>query len=231
MSEGKTAMQAIEAFGDRLNAIPAHVAVLDSSGAIRRVNPTWSAFARDNGGQGDCLGQNYLDICGGAAEGDADAGAALDGLRGVLSGERPDFTMDYPCHSPSERRWFRMDVAPLAQRAGLMVAHMDVTPIKAQQIALREIAAGVPPVRDDAAEAAAQARVRAINAAEPMSAELGDAVVEAHYLAARMLALAKTEDYFDKDETLFAARVVNQWALAVGAEMFRGKRFFAREGG
>ena len=48
-----------------LNALPAHVALLDPDGVILAVNAGWRKFADANGlADGDaCVGANYLEIC------------------------------------------------------------------------------------------------------------------------------------------------------------------------
>lgn len=54
--------------------------------------------------------------------------AAADGLREVLSGTRSQFALEYPCHSPTEKRWFLMHVSALAGEAhGAVVSHIDIT--------------------------------------------------------------------------------------------------------
>ena len=47
-------------------------------------------------------------------------------------------SLDYPCHSPSEERWYRFMAAPLTsgRREGAVVMHVDITEAK---LAEREI--------------------------------------------------------------------------------------------
>jgi two-component system CheB/CheR fusion protein len=36
--------------------------------------------------------------------------------------------MEYPCHSPTEQRWFMMSVAPvLGQDGGAVVSHVNIS--------------------------------------------------------------------------------------------------------
>ena len=115
-----------------LDALPAHIALLDERGVIVTVNETWRRFAAENGGQPDRdgVGRNYLEVCeravGGSAEG---ARAVADGIRAVLRGELAEFSHEYPCHSPGESRWFRLIVSPQSQNrsGGAVVTHVNIT--------------------------------------------------------------------------------------------------------
>jgi PAS domain S-box-containing protein len=126
-----------------LNALPAHIALVDSQGVILSVNEAWKSFGTANSLQGPDfgIGVNYLDICE-RAQGDcADEalGAAL-GIRRVLRGETEEFAIEYPCHSPTEKRWFRMMVSPLrdGQSSGAVIMHVNITERKTFEMALRE---------------------------------------------------------------------------------------------
>jgi PAS domain S-box-containing protein len=114
------------AYQRALHALPAHIVVVDRSGLITLVNHAWSSFVSDNGGKitSVSVGSNYLDFCRGP-----EAEPALAGLCAVLDGSRQSFTMDYPCHSPTERRWFRMTVVPIdpGSRSGALISHENIT--------------------------------------------------------------------------------------------------------
>jgi PAS domain S-box-containing protein len=86
------------------------------------------------------VGVNYLDACRRAQEqGNSEAGTTLKGIQAVLDGARPNFTIEYPCHSPSEKRWFMMSVTPLlGGRGGAVVAHTNITKRKQVEEALQE---------------------------------------------------------------------------------------------
>jgi len=106
--------------------------MLDSNGVIVAVNEGWRKFARDNGYDGDRfgIGVSYLDACrdpGPAATHFAEEAERV--LRAVLGGGAEAGSFDYPCHSPSQRRWFRMTVLGLRPPAkgGAVVLHLDVT--------------------------------------------------------------------------------------------------------
>ena len=93
-----------------------NVAVVDHDGAIVAVNGAWRAFAGENGGDPAKVseGANYLAVCDGA-RGDqfGYASAFAEGLRAVLSGRVGAFEVEYPCHSPTERRWYVGSARPL----------------------------------------------------------------------------------------------------------------------
>jgi PAS domain S-box-containing protein len=118
-----------------LDSISAQVAVLDCKGVIVEVNEPWRRFSLENCGTAGMPaghtdpGVNYLEICG-ASRGDSADGApaAHDGIRKVLDGLLPHFSLEYPCHSPTVQRWFEMSVTPLATaHGGAVVVHTDIT--------------------------------------------------------------------------------------------------------
>lgn len=115
-----------------LNSLSVHLAVLDEHGTVIAINEAWRSFARENGdvdGAATGIGVNYLAVCDRASGPDGDEAAAVAaGLRAVLAGALPTYELEYPCHTPTEERWFVLRVVPLrgAQR-GLVVSHTDVT--------------------------------------------------------------------------------------------------------
>lgn len=127
-----------------LEAFPAHIAILDEAGVIVRVNTSWTSYAGLNGGTPDeiALGVNYLAVCDHANG--ASAGPArdfADGIRSVLCGQRDRFSIEYPCHSPDQQRWFSGSVTATL-RDGLpraVVAHVDITPQKRIEARIREL--------------------------------------------------------------------------------------------
>lgn len=127
---------------EALNALSAHVAVTDTNGVVVFANAAWERFARRNGGvDNGYLGTNYLDVCRNAmARGDDDAARALAGIEEVLRGECDEFTLDYPCSSPDQERWFRMAVTRFDSGLAtyLVVAHEDVTAEKRSRRALED---------------------------------------------------------------------------------------------
>jgi PAS domain S-box-containing protein len=126
-----------------LDALPAHVALLDSQGSIVWVNATWRRFATGSVIQapGHEVGLNYLETCDRAwGDGAFEAHQAAEGVRSVVSGRTESFSMEYSCHSATEQRWFQLTVTPLADESprGAVVMHMNVTERERAERALRE---------------------------------------------------------------------------------------------
>ena len=116
-----------------LDAVGANVAVLDRRGVITAVNNAWLQFARDNGdtsgGAATGVGVDYLAVVR-AATGASTEGAAeaLAGIQDVLTGRSAEITVEYPCHSPTEQRWFILRASRLAGLAGgAVLAHINIT--------------------------------------------------------------------------------------------------------
>jgi signal transduction histidine kinase len=113
-------------------ALPTPLAVLDRDGVIVAVNQAWRRFAREFGA---CplatvrTGVNYVQACESAVGSSAgEAHQAAEGIRAVLAGTRAPFTMQcsFPA-SPTQRRWFLLQVMPLASEQGrAAVAFLDI---------------------------------------------------------------------------------------------------------
>lgn len=115
-----------------LDSLPEHIAVLDQQGVILMVNKAWCDFAEKNGDRGLAHtgpGVSYLDVCRVKTGPDSEtAAAAREGIRQLLSGELTHFSIKYPCHSPTERRWFLMHAVPVKHpNAGLVISHVNIT--------------------------------------------------------------------------------------------------------
>ena len=131
-----------------LNSIPSHIAVLDRDGVICAVNASWRQFAQENGAPelvDGTIGKNYKNFCAGD---DVETTPAWEGIYAVLNGSLSNFTIDYPCDSPHEKRWFCMNVYPLrGLRQGAIVSHENITVRKLMEEELAaeraEIALGV----------------------------------------------------------------------------------------
>src|SRR5262249_4967113 len=125
-----------------LGSLAAHIAVLDLDGNIIAINEAWKRFADENGCDSDAtgVGMNYLEVCRQAQDRhDDEAGKALNGIQQVLEGTLRDFVLEYPCHSPDQKRWFLMSVTPLVgERAGAVVTHTNITERKRIEEALQE---------------------------------------------------------------------------------------------
>ncbi len=118
-----------------LDAVSSHVAVLDRDGTIIAVNAPWDRFTRDNSpvsGQpasNTSVGSNYLEVCR-TAMGDSaeDALSAYEGIREVLVGNLDSFSLDYPCHTREQQRWYTLNVTPMqGGSGGVVVSHTDIS--------------------------------------------------------------------------------------------------------
>ncbi len=137
-----------------IDALSSEVCVLNEQGTIIGVNHAWTAFAQANrkpcgrharllGDRCDCLGPgaNYLAVCD-RSTGPNVVGAAefAAGIRAVLSGEQPRYTVEYPCPSPSEQRWFIGRVTRFVSKGStrILVEHINITERKLAEEALGE---------------------------------------------------------------------------------------------
>ncbi|MDB6033461.1 MAG: multi-sensor signal transduction histidine kinase [Verrucomicrobiales bacterium] len=129
-----------------LNALSAHIALLDAEGNIVSVNEAWKRFGDENSlrARGQGMGLNYLDICdGGRGDYASEAAQVAAGLRAVLAGSETIFSIEYPCHSPTKQRWFLLTATPLADHHphGAIVMHLDITERKASEMTSTWLAA------------------------------------------------------------------------------------------
>lgn len=126
-----------------LDALSAHISILDENGTIINVNSAWCKFADENAFRGSQygIGTNYLSLCDKAKGKDAkEAPLVAHGIRQVLQNQLEEFRLEYPCHAPREKRWFVMHVTRFKWHghARLIVAHQNVTELKRVQLELVE---------------------------------------------------------------------------------------------
>ncbi len=117
-----------------LDALSAHIAILDENGYILAVNTAWNNFRLSNSSQNltlnPIIGENYLQICecskGPYSE---EAIAMAEGIHSVMEGKQDEFSVEYPCHSPTEKRWFNARVTRFAGEGDLriVIAHENIT--------------------------------------------------------------------------------------------------------
>lgn len=121
-----------------LDALSAHIAILDKAGTVIAVNEAWHRFARTNGYRGSAhgIGRNYLDICAAARHAGRVEERVFRGLSALVDGDLCDFQILYACPSPDRPRWFRMHATRFlaGTEIRIVVAHEDLTDI----IAARE---------------------------------------------------------------------------------------------
>ena len=115
-----------------LDALTKHICVIDEEGRILAVNKAWREFALENGAPPDTVWENanYLAVCDRATGIGADeAHTFAAGIRAVGRGEQKEFSIEYTCHSPVEKRWFiaRVTRFPEDGPTRLVIAHYNVT--------------------------------------------------------------------------------------------------------
>ncbi|MDQ3048950.1 MAG: PAS domain S-box protein, partial [Bacteroidota bacterium] len=147
ISEKKSADQKIEkseAFNRGvLNSLSSHIAVVNLEGKIIAVNESWTRFALENGEavlHRNGVGSNYFKICEESVQrGEPIAQEVLVGMKEVLKGKKKTFYLEYPCHSPSEKRWFGMLVMRFGnEETMIVVSHQDITERKKVEEAMIE---------------------------------------------------------------------------------------------
>jgi diguanylate cyclase (GGDEF)-like protein/PAS domain S-box-containing protein len=114
------------------NALPARIVLLDAQGTVVSVNAAWRRYADEHSMRdpGYSIGLNYLTICDKTPWQDAPAARPLArGIRSVLNGSAKSFSVQYPCHSPTERHWYQLTATTMADiyHRGAVVIHTDVT--------------------------------------------------------------------------------------------------------
>ncbi|OQW87822.1 MAG: chemotaxis protein CheR [Rhodoferax ferrireducens] len=127
-----TALHEVSRLQHIIDSLSENIAVLNSHGVITLVNSAWRNFAMNNGDP-DMVrsgpGVNYLEVCSASLDAsDTSVTVAQRGVREVLEGTRAHFSLEYPCHSPTEERWFVMHVSPVAgEQPGAVVSHINIT--------------------------------------------------------------------------------------------------------
>jgi PAS domain S-box-containing protein len=115
-----------------LNSLPAQVALLNEEGVIVAVNKTWKDFATENNLQrADYgVGENYISVSASAFGPDLQAGSKIAiAIREVIAGKLGGFSLEYPCHTPFEKRWYHVRIAPTRDGAnkGAVIIHTNIT--------------------------------------------------------------------------------------------------------
>lgn len=123
-----------------IDALPVTVAIVDADGRIVAVNGTWRAFGAQNGltWSDHGVGRDYAAFC----VGSEDAEAFAQALGDVLAGRRDAYEIEYPCHSPTSRRWFIGRITRLVWDGPphALVSHLDITRRKLAEIKAADVA-------------------------------------------------------------------------------------------
>jgi PAS domain S-box-containing protein len=115
-----------------LNALPAFIALVDTRGVIRYVNDAWERLGHSNvfTGKNCRVGADYIQACEKAnRKSTREAQTVSQGLQRVLAGKQKSFTLEYPCDTGTEQRWFRVIIMPISGLVGIatVVMHLNVT--------------------------------------------------------------------------------------------------------
>ena len=141
-----------------LDALSAHIAVLDSGGTIVAVNEAWKSFAGAADLSASGVGMNYLSVCERSAKSSPDAAQTAQALRDIIAGRRAEYRMEYPCESPDGLRWFQLRVTrpSTARSSRIVVAHEDITEVKRTQQDLARLSSRLMQVQDEERRAIAR---------------------------------------------------------------------------
>ena len=135
-----------------LDALPTHIALLDTQGIIVSVNEAWRHFASANLPQiaGYGVARSYIEICNriwGVAS--SEACQVSEGIRSVLSDEVKSFSIKFPIHSRMEQSWFLLTVTPLVDHPnGAVMMFVDITERKHDDDALGRFSAAMDAMMD-----------------------------------------------------------------------------------
>jgi signal transduction histidine kinase len=134
---------AAELLQGTIDALSAHVAVLDELGVITAVNHAWKAFADAGGYRGANygIGENYLGVCRSAGATARDAFVVARRLKQLLSGRARQTRHLYPCDTRTGARWFQMRAScfEVGGTRRIVVAHEDVTEVRHADDERREL--------------------------------------------------------------------------------------------
>ncbi|RSK27660.1 hypothetical protein EJF36_12665 [Bacillus sp. HMF5848] len=123
-----------------IDTMTRQVAILDHTGTIILTNKAWDMFTEKNGGTpSTCgVGVNYLEICKNSS-----AQEVYRELEKVLLGQSEEYTLEYPCPTDKQQRWFLMHVNPIEYKLdsgffkGMIIQHIDITEKKEFEIKMK----------------------------------------------------------------------------------------------
>ena len=138
-----------------MDALSAHIAILDERGIVIAVNEPWRRFAA-RGRLPDPhfgVGADYAAVCdrvrGPAAP---EAGRVAAALREMLRGDRTDFRLEYRCDGDGERRWFQLRMSRFTSDHDgirIVLAHENVTDLKQAEAVLRDLTGRLLRLQDE----------------------------------------------------------------------------------
>jgi PAS domain S-box-containing protein len=129
-------LQEIKAAAERqsaiLNALPPNIVLLNAAGKIVAVNDSWKNFTLQNnlGVPKYGIDYSYIAISEKATGVDQLSGKKIaEGIKGVITGDIDEFSLEYSCYLKNTKIWFQIIVAPLTDKTtkGAVVLHIDIT--------------------------------------------------------------------------------------------------------
>ncbi|MEO8773057.1 MAG: HAMP domain-containing sensor histidine kinase [Gelidibacter sp.] len=125
-----------------LDAITDSMAIINTLGEIIFTNKAWLAFSDENIGNDSCTGSNnnYLSVCD-SVQGDElkSAKDAQRGIQNVIDKKEKIFELEYPCHSPTEKRWFILRASQVLSNPDLtLLAHINITNRKIAELEIEK---------------------------------------------------------------------------------------------
>lgn len=135
-----------------LDALSAHIAVLDETGTIVMVNQAWRDFASAGAyaGPDQGVGTSYLAVCEVGSAEDEDAARTAEALRKMMAGRLDSFRVEYQCETPSGPRWFQLRATcPNSRNRRIVIAHEDITDVKRAEEALARLNARLLRLQDE----------------------------------------------------------------------------------
>jgi len=95
-------------------------------------NQAWTEFGEQNGSDhcGEWFGVNYLKVCEKSAlTGDEFSIQATQGIKALMAGIISEYKLEYPCHSPTQDRWFMMQIERFISEklTYYVISHHDIT--------------------------------------------------------------------------------------------------------
>jgi diguanylate cyclase (GGDEF)-like protein/PAS domain S-box-containing protein len=119
-----------------IDASSSTICVLSKEGEILAVNQAWRKFYDENKSNLTpheyFVGTNYYAVCN---DGSQESTSVINGISQVANNEIGNFSAEYSCHSPTEQRWFNLQVSPFKDGSGnVVVTHENITERKLSQI-------------------------------------------------------------------------------------------------
>ncbi|MCB0112748.1 MAG: PAS domain S-box protein, partial [Caldilineaceae bacterium] len=145
LKQSEEALRQAEHFASAtVDALSAHIAILDQHGVIQAVNAAWQGFGKQQGADPARIGVgvNYLDVLAAvdpAGEDGPSAQAVQEGIHQIIGGHISEFAYEYPCPLPEGQRWFvvRCTSFTVEDAIHVVVAHVDITERVVAQEVLR----------------------------------------------------------------------------------------------